>query len=317
MAEQALREEIEKLRMEHAAAKEETNQYKRKFEDLSKKCEDEIEKRSTPPISSNQADTSLPQSSPSTTAAASQMVNSNENHGSIAHPGYYNQGMPSNNCTSNIDVLSQIRQEASTAITGLNALQQSYGYIDYNLGNVMKRLSELEQYSRINSLLFYGFVKIPKDKHGRALREFLVDELNRLFPSLEGGPVLESEIEFGHSLKSRSKKHVVIIKFRCRFTRNAIYYSKKSLPTDCGISIREHLTFANKTLVTQAIDAVGPKNVWTSQTKIFAKVNGEKWEIITDRDIKDLHKYVGYDNLYKHKYTSRYQIGGPQHTNFG
>ena len=149
----------------------------------------------------------------------------------------------------------------------------------------MKRLGELEQYSRINSLLFYGFIKIPKDLHGRALRKFLVDELNRLFPNLEGGPVLESEIEYGHSLNSTSKKHVVIIKFSCRFTRNAIYYSKKNLPADCGISVREHLTSANKTRVTLAIDAVGPKNVWTSQTKIFAKVNGEKWEIITDCDV--------------------------------
>ena len=272
--EMELRREIAELKKRNADAVEETKEYKNKYEGLAKLAEEEINKR-----------TELENYYKSLQVNNSNTANTNKGNITYEAP------------LLNNDALANILQESQYASSGLRDLQNRWSQMDYNLNNVLHRVGKLAQYSQINSLLFYGFPTIPKGMYGRKLRKHLVDELNKLFPDLEGGPVQEWEIEFGHTLKSKSKKHVAIIKFNCRFTRNAIYYSKSTLPKDCGVTVREHLTYDNKTLLIQAIKAVGHKNVWTSQTNIFAKVNGSKWAISCDDDIRALQNAVS--NPYK------------------
>ena len=60
------------------------------------------------------------------------------------------------------------------------------------------------------------------------------------------------------------------------------------MPKDCGVSVREHLTSFNAGLLTSAKLLVGNKNVWTSQTKIFAKFNNEKMLLRSYHDIEHL-----------------------------
>ena len=258
-----LRSELEVLRRKNEEAWEETNSYKTKYVEIVKKFDEEINKHVKNPESPSGANsaTENPEPPSSTTTAP------------------------------DINVLNNLKQEAVSAVTGLCNLEERWSYMDYNLNNCLFRLNKLEQYSRINSLLFRGFPKIPDDKkHGRALKQFLVDVLNKLFPELEGGVVLPNQIEFGHTLKTRkTSKHVVIIKFSCRFTRNAIFYSKRFLPKECGISISEHLTQTNLQLLNEAKALVGDRNAWTSQTKIFAKLaNGTKISITSPRDLEKL-----------------------------
>ena len=263
MTEEALRKEIEELKRENNAAREEANGYKDKYDVLLKKVDTEINKRV--------------KESPSP-----------------AFSCHTTQHQSMTDTTNNIDVLSSIRQEVATGAANLNALEQRWSYVDYHLSNCLYRLNKLEQYSKIPCLLFKGFPLIPEEnKHGRALKKFLVSELNKLFPNLEGGAIEPSQIEFGHMLKTRkANKHVVIIKFSCRFTRNAIFYGKKHLPKDCGVSISEHLTYENLQLLNEVRDLVGVRNAWTSQTKIFAKVNDTKWVIQSHKDIEKLRHHI-------------------------
>ena len=254
----SLREEIERLKRKNDEAITEAQSYKAKYEVIVKKVDDEIKLRVE-----NAKEQSISSKNDSTSKPA------------------------------DIETLSSLRQEAVSASDGLHDLQRRWSYLDFNLNNCLYRLNRIEQYMRINSLLFHGFPLIPNDKeHGRALKQFLLDKLNELFPDLEGGPVKADQIEFGHTLRTRkSVKHVVIIKFSCRFTRNAIFYAKSKLPKMCGVSISEHLTHENLQLLNEAKKLVGDRNAWSSQTKIFAKVNGAKWSIWCLNDIDKL-KYA-------------------------
>ena len=187
--------------------------------------------------------------------------------------------------------MNDLREEAACGAAGLQSLSDRYDYIDSSLQNCLQRLYNIEQYSRINSLLFHGFIKPPKGLHGRALKLWILNELNKLFPDLEGGPVQASEIEFGHTFKTRKNvKHVLIVKFSCRFTRNAIFYAKSSLPKQSGVSITEHLTHQSIYLLNAAKEVVGDKNAWTSQTRIFAKTinNAHPIQITCPADINTL-----------------------------
>ena len=192
------------------------------------------------------------------------------------------------------DTLSDLKQEAVSAATDLTDLHCRWSNMDNAIRDCLHRLNKMEQYSKINNLLFDKFPRIPEGKkHGRPLRDFIVTELNKLFPDLEGGQILPSQIEFGHTLPTKSKKnHTVIVKFSCRFTRNAIFYAKTKMPKDCGVSVREHLTPLNAGLLNSAKSLVGNKNVWTSQARVFAKFNNEKILIGSYFDIEKLELLV-------------------------
>ena len=161
--------------------------------------------------------------------------------------------------------------------------------MDYSLQDLMSRVNAIEQYMRINSLLFHGFPTVPKGLHGRALKNWIVDQLNRLFPNLQGGPVQLHEVEYGHTFRTRRNiKHVVIVKFSCRFTKDEIFFAKTSLSKDSGIFVSEHLTSFNQKLLAKAKSIVGDKNAWSSKTKIWALVNNNKVPIVDYYDIKRL-----------------------------
>ena len=235
---QRLREEIELLRRQNNEALAEANSYKVKYDQIVQRVDEEINTR---------------------------VVNAKEDNNIHSNIG--------SETSKNVDIeaLSSIKQEAVSASAGLQELQKRWSYLDYNLNNCLYRLNRSEQYSRLNSLLLHGFPKIPKDKkHGRALKAFLLEELNKLFPDLEGGPVQPDQIEFGHTLKTRrNRKHVVIIKFSCRFTRNAIFYAKSQLPKGCGVSVSEHLTTENLQLLNEAKKGCGRQERLVLSNKNF------------------------------------------------
>ena len=195
------------------------------------------------------------------------------------------------NCGST-EVLCQLKTEALTAVDGMRSLQERWSFIDSTLQDCLFRLNKMEQYMKLNSLLFHGFPKIPKGMHGRELREFIVEQINKLLPNLQGGPVSVHEIEYGHTLntKRRSSKHIAIVKFSCRFTRNEFFYSKKFLPKSAGVSISEHLTADNLYLLNKAKNIVGEKNVWTTQTRIFAKLHANDENKLPIISMKSLDK---------------------------
>ena len=196
--------------------------------------------------------------------------------------------------TEHLDTLSRLKSEASSNAAGLGSLEERWSSMDYSLQELIGRVNAIEQYMRINSLLFHGFPPIPKGLHGRALKKFIVDTINNLFPNLQGGPVQLNEVEYGHTLRTRKNiKHVAIVKFSCRFTKDELFFSKTSLSKDSGVFISEHLTAFNQKLLSAAKSIVGDKNAWSAKTKIWALVNGNKVPIVDYYDIKRLRRDTG------------------------
>ena len=197
-----------------------------------------------------------------------------------------------NNNSADVSVLSELKKEAVSSLESLTSLQERWSYFDHTMQDCLYRLNRSDQYSRINSLIVKGFPPIPPKTYGRELKKKIVQGINDLLPNLNGGPVQLNEVEYGHTLKTRksTSKHIVIVKFSCRFTRNEVFYSKRDLPK--GVSISEHLTQFNLKLLNKAKDIVGVKNVWTSQTKIYAKLYAE------DKNKLAITSWQGIDKLY-------------------
>ena len=159
--------------------------------------------------------------------------------------------------------------------------------------SVNSRLNDIEQYSRLYSLIIHGLLNIPtgKDNKGLKFSIWVAGEINRLMPGLTG-PITAQHIDVAHPLptKSNGSKSAVIVKFCRRDIRNEVYYAKRCLK-GTGVSISEHLTSSNLDLYNEARKITNCVT-WTSQCKIFVKIDGtEKKVIRCQSDIDNLlHK---------------------------
>ena len=114
----------------------------------------------------------------------------------------------------------------------------------------------------------------------------LLNNLNKLFPvSVIGFPITANHIETSHPLyKNGEATGVVIVRFSSRDVRNQLFYNKKHLKViKSKVVITEHLTPVTLSLVNYAQRALGQSNVWTSQTKVFAKIPGSKRKFLITR----------------------------------
>ena len=144
-----------------------------------------------------------------------------------------------------------------------------------------KRLNDLEQYLRRNSLLLESLRNVPRRAHGAKFSKFVVRELNKLFPHLH---IRLADIDASHILyysDDDKRSPVVIVKFVSRDLRNAIYYSRRRIART-GIVIREHLTSSNRKLYDEACESNEVSEVWSDQCKLFAKVKGQKKMLVAE-----------------------------------
>ena len=197
-----------------------------------------------------------------------------------------------------------IRELDSRWNTVANLLQEYEAFKN----NVNHRLNLIDQYSRLSSLLIHGLLNIPTGKEFKGLKFsiWVAAELTRLLPSLTA-PITAQHIDVAHPLptKSRSSKSVVIVKFCRRDIRNEIFYAKRDLKGS-GISISEHLTTANLNLYNEA-QKVPNSKTWTSQCKIFIKVEGHDKKVVNSKQDIDCF-------LQKEKSTSPHEITAPKRT---
>ena len=196
----------------------------------------------------------------------------------------------SNNTKSNVEAdetLSKVLAIATEASAGLSALQQEWSSLDTAVKGNTDRIDVFAQYSRINSLLIHGLMNIP-DVDSYEFGIYIVNKINELLLPHLVFKIELGHLEFAHILSTKSKKkNVVIVKFKSRFAKNDVYDNRSKLK-GTGVSITEHLTKKNLQLLKATRDIVGFINVWTSQTKILANLEGEVFHIKTSKDLEDL-----------------------------
>ena len=69
-------------------------------------------------------------------------------------------------------------------------------------------------------------------------------------------------------------------------------YDNQAKLKNTGVSVTEHLTSANLDLLNKTRDVIGFVNVWTSQTKILANLDGTVYHI---QDISALDNVINND----------------------
>ena len=139
------------------------------------------------------------------------------------------------------------------------------------------------QYSRRNSLLLKKLRNVPKNCHGTNFSKFVAREINRLLPELSMS-VTHHHIDASHPLNNENMNSPIVVKFVSRDLRNEIYNARNFI-TDPHVTISEHLTPQNHTLLTKAQDATSYEDAWSNQGKIYMKLEGSTKRVNSLSDI--------------------------------
>lgn len=166
-------------------------------------------------------------------------------------------------------------------------------YAKKEISKCKRRLSDLEQYLRQNSLLIHGLPDIPSNTYGCEFSEYALKKIKTLMPTI-ANKISIQDIDVSHPLKTKNKKKpVIIVKFVRRDIKNLIYFNKKLLKNAPGkISVTEHLTDDTRWLLEEARTMVGFGNVWTSHCVVYAAYQTKKYRIRSIEDLDDLYYAV-------------------------
>lgn len=184
--------------------------------------------------------------------------------------------------------MKELISSATAAADNVKDMKNDWSNLDTSVKSMKRDISGLLQYSRINSLLIHGLKNIPPNLHGYNFAIYIVNAINQLLGKHLAYPVNIWHLEYSHILPTFSgKKTVVLVKFKSRFMKHDIYDNRTKLK-GTGISITEQLTPENRKLLNSTRDTVGFVNVWTSQTKILANLEGTIYHIKNQSDVDKL-----------------------------
>jgi hypothetical protein len=136
---------------------------------------------------------------------------------------------------------------------------------------------DLEQYTRKNSLRIFG---VPEQKN-----ENTDEVVSNICKNKLGIDVPAHLIDCSHRLPGREPYHrPIIVKFISRNTKKNVF-TKKRLLKGSNIVITEDLTKLRYQLMKNASKKFGPKNVWSSDGKIFVKLDNSIKVIRSNDDL--------------------------------
>ena len=169
--------------------------------------------------------------------------------------------------------------------------------LDEDVNEAVKKLDEIEQYSRLNCLIFAG-IKEDSDPSMEDTDEVVINICNTKL----GLNITEDSIDRSqrlgrwHPYTSQSqtesetpKPRAIIVKFMNYHDRSDVFRSKAKLK-QTGIAIYENLTSRRLALFNAAKGIVGIKNVWSLDGKVFAMSGGKNVRFIDNKDLEHLQK---------------------------
>ena len=131
-----------------------------------------------------------------------------------------------------------------------------------------------EQYSRRNCILIHGLKEEQNESTNDRVLELFREELNENILLVD----LDRTHRIGKKRHSNSKPHPVIVKFARYNIREKVFKSKKKLK-EKNISITENLTGYRMSVLNEAREKFGFKNVWTHNGRILYKDNNDGQKI--------------------------------------
>lgn len=185
-------------------------------------------------------------------------------------------------CSNTVDDLKEALAEIKNLTSEVKksreqfaTLKQENVHLTERLEAAESRISELEQYSRLNNVEIKGLPATVKDREDEMVMK--IAEASRV-------PLEQSDIDIAHSVPNKNKDINVIVRFVTRTKRNAFLAATKKakLTTskigfsgpEQNIYVNEHLTPENKRLLGAAISKkkeVSWKHVWSRNGNVLAQ----------------------------------------------
>ena len=136
-----------------------------------------------------------------------------------------------------------------------------------------KKMDRQEQYSRRNFILIHGLKEEHSESTDDRVLELFREELNE-----DILVDLDRTHRIGKKRHSNSKPRPVIVKFSRYNIREKVFKSKEKLRGK-NISITENLTGYRMSILNEAREKFGFKNVWTYDGRILYKDNNDGQKI--------------------------------------
>lgn len=177
---------------------------------------------------------------------------------------------------------------------------------DKKIAMLEGRLSDLEQYSRVNDVILTGletkhqtYARVAASERGEPPEQelhFLEEQVAGFFKS-KGIEMDSKDIEGCHPLPRKNKNQIpaVIIRFvNSKQKKELLKQGRKLKGTN--VYLNKHLIKKNADIARQARILRTQKKIqstWTSDCKIFIKLNGtpEQAKVLVIREMTELEKY--------------------------
>ena len=194
-----------------------------------------------------------------------------------------------------LDEIAHMKNEALNASASIKDLRCVWYDVDSRISKNTKTIDDvqngtrdLQQWTRMNSLLWRGLNDVPKKTYGLNFSRYMLKKIKSLLPAIADQVKLE-DIDVSHPLPSDSKgKSCVIIRFVRRDIRNLVFYAKSALKRS-KVTITEHLSKHNLWLLDEVRKMVSFRNTWTSQCVVFALVNNVRYAVKCEKDLDDIY----------------------------
>ena len=187
-----------------------------------------------------------------------------------------------------------IRHEATAAYSNITILENRVSALDNSHNNLAFQLNSIEQYLKEWNILIHGLQNLPvrpSDPEGRNSYEFIfIEHICQVLNELLGDKLYKqlhpNDIERAHILYQGTKqgKPVVIVRFVRRVVRNNVFFCRKNLK-GTKVSISDHLSKHNLSVLKEAKRVFGPDNTWSSMSKIYISAGGRSHNIKSFNDI--------------------------------
>ncbi|CAJ1081219.1 hypothetical protein DPX16_5388 [Xyrichtys novacula] len=207
------------------------------------------------------------------------------------------------------DITNLMKQ--NTTITGLlteiKLLKTKNMEQEKKIAFLENRVSDLEQYSRMNDVVVSGLQTKPRP-YARAVstetssettmpdQDSIEQQVIAFFDS-KGISVKSDNIEACHPLPRRNKadKPALIIRFTNRKHKNALLRQGRKLKGS-DVYVNEHLTPKNGAIAKKARFLKKHKKIqstWTANCKVCIKLNGspEEAKVLVIKEMEELDKY--------------------------
>ena len=204
------------------------------------------------------------------------------------------------NITKKLEVITEMMVE-------IKELKQQNIDKDKQIADLERRLDDCEQYSRINDLIVSGLKTTPPS-YARAAATSLEEPTESDIASIEdqviafldkkGIQVDKEDIEACHPLSRKNNKDspAIIIRFISRKRKSETLKQGKKLKGS-NVYLNEHLTKRNGEIARKARflrKQAKIQGTWTTNCKIYIKLNGETPEeakVLLIKDISELKEY--------------------------